>query len=125
MKLELEQIKEKFALYSGEDFTEDSERARLCAQLCGDCAARTEALLEEHPAELAVRYLSALESWTAAEALYQLTLADEAASPERISADGVEIVEGERSQKAKALAREKRKAVLPVLGEEAFCFARA
>ncbi len=125
MELDRERIREKFALYSGEDLTEEGPRAALCAQLCLECAGKAEAMLESSRAEKPERYGEAVESWAAAEAFYQLTLADGAVSPESVSADGVQIKEGERSRRAKALAEEKRKAVLPVFGEEAFYFGRA
>lgn len=125
MELDRERVKEKFYLYSGESPEEEDPRAALVAQLCGECAARGDALLESRPESEAEKHLAALESWAAAEAFYQLTLTDEATSPESIAADGVRISEGERSRKAKALAEEKRLAVFPVLGEEAFYFGRA
>ncbi len=123
--LDIGRIKTVFALYSGEEIEDGSSRAALCEKLCEECAAVTEALLETRSAEMAEKHLQALESWVAAEAFYHLTLTDEAGSPERVSADGVEIVEGERSRRAKALAEEKRLAALPALGEEGFYFGMA
>lgn len=123
MSINLEKIMEKFTLFSGEDITTEDSRARLCVQLCRDCAAEAEAKLSG--LEKAEAYADRLESWIAAEAFYQLCLADEAATPESISADGVQIKEGERSAKARKLASEKRRAILPLLGEEAFYFGKA
>lgn len=125
VELDAERVKTAFALYSGEDLSQEGGRALLCARLCKESVLRAESLLKDCPAEKAERYLPALESWAAAEAFYHLALTDEAGTPERVSADGVEIVEGGRAQKARALAEEKRRAVLPVLGEEAFYFGRA
>ncbi len=123
--LDGERVKAAFALYSGEEMADGSPRAALCGKLCEECAAVTEAILENRPAEMAEKHLLALENWAAAEAFYHLTLADGAGSPERVSADGVEIVEGERSRRAKALAEEKRLAAQPALGEEGFYFGMA
>lgn len=127
MKLDTEQVKERFHLYSGEDPDGEGQRAELCAQLCGECAEKAGALLgnrreRDDDPEAEERCLSALESWAAAEAFYQLVLTDEALSPESVSADGVQIKDGERSRKAKALAEEKRRAAFAALGEGAFYF---
>ena len=124
MKLDQEKILEKFYLYSGED-REDEELAPLCSQLCIDSAEKIERGLARCREEDAEPYLGALESWAAAEAFYHLTLTEEAAAPERITADGVTVSAGERSQKAKALLEEKRNAIIPVWGEGGFYFGRA
>lgn len=126
----MENVREKFYLYSGEDPAEEGQRAGLCAQLCGECADRVNALLEklgeqepEAPAD-GDKYLPALESWAAAEAFYQLALRDRAVSPEVVTADGVRVDAKERAEHAAALAREKHRAICPLLGEEGFCFER-
>ncbi len=124
MGLDLDRIREKFSLYSGEDPAGSGPRERLCAQLCGECADRAAALLEKAGAKAGERGAVALESWAAAEAFYQLALADEAVTPASVSADGVQITQGERSLRAKALAEEKRRAVESLLGEGAFYFGR-
>ena len=124
MKLDPEKILEKFYLYSGED-REDEERAALCTQLCEESGSKIERSLTNSRHEDVEPYLGALESWAAAEAFYHLTLTDEATAPEHISADGVTVSAGERSQKAKALLEEKRAAIVPVWGEGGFYFGRA
>ena len=124
MELDREKIAEKFYLYSGED-REDEERAALCTQLCEESAEKIERSLTNRREEDTEPYLGALESWAAAEAFYHLTLTDEATAPEKITADGVTVSAGERSQKAKALLEEKRSAVVPALGEGGFYFGRA
>lgn len=120
--LDQERVKEKFYLYSGEDPEETGARQSLCGQLCVECASRAETLLAKSGASAQIGDLAALESWAAAEAFYQLALADEASGPESVSADGVKITAGERSRKAGALAAEKRRAAAGLLGEEGFYF---
>lgn len=126
----MEHVTEKFYLYSGEDPAEEGQRAGLCAQLCGECVDRVNALLEklrgqeqEDPVSVE-KYLPAMESWAAAEAFYQLALRDRAVSPEVVTADGVRVDVKERAEHAAALAREKHRAICPLLGEEGFCFER-
>ena len=126
MTLDQEKILEKFYLYSGED-AEDEERAALCTRLCEESGSKIERILTgaARREEDTEPYLGALESWAAAEAFYHMTLVDEATAPEKITADGVTVSAGERSQKAKALLEEKRRAVIPVLGEGGFYFGKA
>lgn len=124
MELDREKILEKFYLYSSED-AEDEECSVLCSQLCEESAGRIERVLADRRIEEIEPYQNALESWAAAEAFYHLTLTDEAAAPARITADGVTVSAGERSQKAKTLLEEKRRAVIPVLGEGGFYFGKA
>ena len=124
MELDQEKILEKFYLYSGED-REDEERAALCTQLCEESGSKIERAFADRRDEDTEPYLSALESWAAAEAFYHLTLTDEATAPERITADGISVSAAERSQKAKALLEEKRSTVVPALGEGGFYFGRA
>lgn len=121
MELDLERVKELFTLYSGEATEGEELRPQLCALLCRECALR----IGRSAAEDGEEWQEALEGWAAAEAFYQLALTDEANLPESVSADGVEIREGERSRKARLLAEEKRRAVRPVLREEGFYFGRA
>lgn len=130
MQLDLERIKEKFYRYSGED-SDDVQRCELCSQLCEECMEWALTLIKQRESDPAAaesefdEYASSIESWVAAAAFYQLTLSDEATTPKSISADGVQINDGERSAKAKLLAEQKRMAVLPVIGEGAFFFGRA
>ena len=121
MTLDRERIKAAFSAYSGESFDEASERGRLCAALCEECACRAEQMLKHRP-EQSEDALPSVESWAAAEAFYQLALVDEALTPEKFSADGVEISGKNGAQRARALADEKFRAALPVLGEGAFYF---
>lgn len=126
MKLDLTRVLAKFYKYSGADESDEAS-ADLCNELCTECADRAMALLEKRcagepdSAELE-KYLPALECWAAAEAFYQLTLTDEASAPRSITADGVQITVGERSEKARALAEQKRIALQPIFGEGAFYF---
>ena len=121
INLDRERIKAAFSAYSGETFETEDERSRLCAALCEECAYRAEQMLKNRP-EQPEEALLPVESWAAAEAFYQLALVDEALTPEKISADGVEISGKNGAQWARALADEKRRAALPVLGEGAFYF---
>lgn len=124
MALSLERVKEGFALYSGEDPAGEDARGKLCARLCQECLNGIEAKLGNRVLAEGSKEERALESWAAAQAFYQLSLADEAALPQVVAADGVRIEAGERSQRAKALAAEKEKAAASVLGEEGFYFGR-
>ena len=121
MKLDVERVKTAFSAYSGETFEEDGERARLCAALCEECARRAEQMLASRP-EQPEEALPPVESWAAAEAFYQLALVDEALTPDKFSADGVEVSGSKSAERARALADEKFRAALPVLGEGAFYF---
>lgn len=116
MKLDLEQIKKAFALYSGEPLTEGEARTELCLQLCGECAAMAEGLSKEDGNAAPV------ESWAAAEAFYQLALRDLAVAPEIVTADGVRVDAKERARHAEVLAKTKRQAAASLLREEGFCF---
>lgn len=120
MNLEQENVQRVFSLFSGEELGDESDRAALCMRLCGDCAAQAERLLADLEEDAALT--AAAESWAAALAWYQLCLLDEAAAPQSVTADGVRLDEGDRAGKAQALCREKREALVPWLGEEAFYF---
>lgn len=122
--MELERVKERFFRCSGEDPADAGPRGELCAQLCGECLDRAASLLKGRSARAGEAETAALESWAAAEAFYQLALRDEAVSPESVSADGMRIDMGARSEKARALADEKRREAALVLGEGAFYFGR-
>lgn len=124
MALSLERVKAGFALYSGEDPEMEDARGKLCAQLCQECLNGIEAKLKGRVVPEGSRDEGALESWAAAQAFYQLALADEAVSPQVVSADGVRVEAGERSEKARVLAAEKEKTARTVLGEGAFYFGR-
>lgn len=124
MILELDRVKAAFYRFSGEIPDEDDpQRAALCDSLCKEAHSRGEIILAGgHESGKAA---AALESWCAAEAFYQLTLIDEALTPENFSADGVTLKFTGRSEKAKALRDEKRAAADSLLGEGAFYFGRA
>ncbi len=124
MTLSLERVKERFALFSGEDPDEDTVRGRLCAALCEDALARGESYLSRHGID-APAAAALAESWCAAEAFYQLALTDEAALPKSLSADGISLDLTGRSEKAKLLRDETLAALGRLLGEEAFYFGLA
>lgn len=121
MKLDLERVKAAFSSYSGESLEETGERSALCASLCAECARRAEQLLTDRP-ELSEAAMLSVENWAAAEAFYQLALVDEALTPEKLSADGVEISGKNGAERARKLAEEKHRAALPALGEGEFYF---
>ena len=114
-------VLEIFAQLSGESVTGDEPRPALCRALCSQAAEEIAARTPDLPEEAASR----AARWAAALAYYRLTLADEAAGPGDISADGVTVKAGERSQKALALVREYRRALAAYLGEEGFSFVLA
>lgn len=119
MTLDLERVKAKFYLYSGEDSSGEETRKALCGQLCEECAAAVGKLpLKAEAGENG----GPLESWAAAEAFYQLALRDRAAAPEIISADGVRVDAQARAENARALAEEKYRAARRLLREEGFWF---
>ena len=124
MTLNIDRVKAAFYRFSGEAPGDgDPERAALCDSLCEEALSRGELILAGgHESGSAA---AALESWCAAEAFYQLTLIDEALTPENISADGVALNFSGRSEKARALRDEKRAAADSLLGKEAFYFGRA
>ena len=129
MTLSLERVKERFALFSGEDPDEETARGRLCAALCEDALARGDrAAIEAHLSRHGIEAPAAAalaESWCAAEAFYQLALTDEAALPKSLSADGISLDLTGRSEKAKLLRDETLGALGRLLGEEAVYFGLA
>lgn len=130
MQLDLERVKEIFYSYSGEE-PEDTRREELCARLCEENLNWANELIEKREASCKEgsakfeKYTSAVESWVAALAFYQLALLDEATAPKSLTADGINITEGERSMRAGALAAQKRMAILPIVGEGEFYFGKA
>ena len=123
MALELDRIKAAFYRFSGEDPADsDAERTALCESLCEEALAKAETMMAVGDKSNEV---AAVESWCAAEAFYQLTLIDEALTPDSFSADGVTLGLSGRSEKARALRDEKRAAADCLLGEGAFYFGRA
>lgn len=125
MILNLDRVKSKFSTLSGESANSVERRGRLCTQLCQECMNRAAAMFDRMGKAAGSHTADLLETWAAAEAYYQLSLVDESEDPERVSADGVEIVPGERSKKAKAFADEKLKELMQELREGDFCFVRA
>lgn len=121
MILQESTVLETFAQLSGEAVTGDDPRPALCRILCGQATEEVSARAADLPEEAAL----AAARWAAALAYYRLTLADEAAGPGDISADGVTLKAGERSKKARALVREYRRALAAYLGEEGFSFVLA
>ena len=66
----------------------------------------------------------ALAELAGAEAFYQLLLAEEAVTPQSLTAGSLKLAGGSNSQKAQRLAAEKRRAVSPALVETDFYFGR-
>ena len=107
MKLDREQVLERFLAYCGEDPQQAGEaRQALWEALCHQCAQWEEALI----------------SLAAAKAFYQLTLADGALAPEALTAGEVKIDWAGREQKARALAEEQQRLCGPaLLSQEFYC----
>ena len=125
MKLDMEGVRQAFSQFSGEEADpQGAGREAFCAALCSQCAQRVERLVRPGLSqEEETAWEGALEALAAAEAFYQLLLAEEAASPQSLSAGGVSLTRGAGSERAARLVEEKRGAVAPVLGETGFCFA--
>lgn len=123
MDLNLQNVTEKFKLYSGEklDGTE-TDRDELCNELCRDCAmlvriwAKQE-LLEDEKADV-----GALEGLAAAEAFFQLATLDNAAAPQSVASAEIKIQLGDRAGCAQNLRDEKKAACAGMLAEDGFFF---
>lgn len=123
MDLNLQNVTEKFKLYSGEklDGTE-TDRDELCNELCRDCAmlvriwAKPE-LLEDEKADV-----GALEGLAAAEAFFQLATLDNAAAPQSVACAEIKIQLGDRAGYAQRLRDEKKAACAGMLAEDGFFF---
>lgn len=124
MTLEITAVYTAFAQFSGEAADpEGSQREALCAALCAQCARQVESQVRpELSEEQLALWTGALVQLAAAEAFYQLLLADEALAPQSLTAGDLRLTQGEGSRKAAELAAEKRRAVSRVLGEEDFFF---
>ena len=124
MKLNRTAVEQAFAQYSGE--TADGEgtpRQVLCAALCAQCAQQVEALVRpELTQEEEAPWQGALEALAGAEAFYQLLLTEEASAPQSLSVGEGAVSRGAGSERAAALAAEKRRAASPALREEHFFF---
>lgn len=126
MDINLENVTEKFALYSGEalDGTEPV-RDELCKELCNDGAvlvrmrARPE-LLEDEKADV-----GALEGLAAAEAFLQLATLDNAGGPQAVNSAEIKIQLGDRAGYAERLRDEKKAACAGMLSEDGFFFGTA
>lgn len=117
--MEISNVMSLLSLYSGEE--PQGDRETLFAALSKDAVNSVLSILKNRP--LSDELTSAAESFAAASALYQLALIDDAASPESLSADGVSLRIGQRSERAKKLRDEKLKNLKQLLNEENFYFA--
>lgn len=120
MEISLENVQEKFILYSGEPMDgQDPRRDKLCGELCRECAGWVGRRLlpgaEEGRAGEA-------ESWAAARAFYQLTLLDQAAGPMAVASPELKVELGDRARHAWELCEEKYRACAGLLGWDRFYF---
>lgn len=119
MKLDREQVLERFLTYCGEDPLQAGEaRQALWEALCHQCAQ----WVETAAGPRADQWEEALISLAAAKAFYQLTLTDGALAPEALTAGEVKIDWAGREQKARALAEEQQRLCGPaLLSQEFYC----
>lgn len=123
MELNVEQVLEKFKLYSGEAMDgQEPLRDGLCQTLCQECAdwAQNQVKPDADPGGA-----SGVESLAAAEAFYQLTLLDQSAGPDVVVSPEVKVELGNRSEHAARLREEKRKACGHLLAADGFYFGQA
>ena len=124
MIIDIENVTEKFKLYSGEelDGTEPG-RDGLCREICRECAAevtgrvRPEVMQRNDPDDI-----GALESLAAAEAFYQLADLDQRTAPLAVSSREMKIELGDRLGAAGRLRDGKRLACMRLLVEYEFYF---
>lgn len=124
MIIDIENVTEKFKLYSGEelDGTEPG-RDGLCREICRECAAevtgrvRPEVMQRNDPDDI-----GALESLAAAEAFYQLADLDKRTAPLAVSSREMKIELGDRLGAAGRLRDGKRLACVRLLVEYEFYF---
>ena len=126
MTLEITAVYTAFTQFSGESVDpEGSQREALCAALCAQCARQVENLVRpDLTEEQLALWTEPLAQLSAAEAFYQLLLAEEAVTPQSLTAGSLKLAGGSNSQKAQRLAAEKRRAVSPALVETDFYFGR-
>ena len=126
MELDRTAVKTAFPQYSGETADEaGTSRETLCAALCAQCARQVEGWLRPELTETDFAlWKDALAELAGAEAFYQLLLAEEAVTPQSLTAGSLKLAGGSNSQKAQRLAAEKRRAVSPALVETDFYFGR-
>lgn len=124
MKINVENVTEKFKLYSGEPFDgAEPTRDELCGELCGECAdmvlqrVRPEVLQDEE-----FEGAGALECLAAAEAFLQLATLDNAVTPQTVTSPEIKIQLGDRVGSAERLRDEKRAACRGLLAEDGFYF---
>lgn len=124
MELDLTAVKTAFQRFSGEVANEEgTDREALCGALCVQCARQVQRQLRPSLTEEEfTKWESAAEELAAAEAFYQLLLADEAVTPQNLTAGELKLTGGEGSEKAQRLASEKRRAASPALMETVFYF---
>lgn len=112
-----EEVQGKFSLYS-EEQPGETPRWELCRALCGEC----EEWIGQEARPGAENSRGRLEALAAAEAFYQLTLLDEALTPDSLAAPELKLEMGKRSEKARQLAQEKRLQCGGLLREQGFYF---
>ena len=115
--LRAEEVLGKFSLYS-EEQPRETPRWELCRALCGECGE----WIGQEARPGAENGRERLEALAAAEAFYQLTLLDEALTPDSLAAPELKLEMGKRSEKARQLAQEKRLQCGGLLREQGFYF---
>lgn len=124
MTISIENVKDKFKLYSGETMDgTDQARDGLCGELCNEGAAWVTRrvkpdILETETFEGA----GALESLAAAEAFCQLAALDQAAAMQGVSSSGMKLEPMDRVGPAKRLRDQKEAACAGMLAEDGFYF---
>lgn len=124
MEINVENVTEKFKLYSGETF-DGAEPARdaLCRELCRECAATVRQRVKpEILADEKYEGAEALESLAAAEAFFQLAALDNAVTPQTVTSPEIKIQLGDRAGYAERLRDEKRAACSGLFMEDGFYF---
>lgn len=121
MEISLENVIEKFKLYSGEPLdNSDQRRDALCRELCAGCAQEAGALpWLEDAGETAA---GPAESLAAAGAFVQLALLDKAMAPESVSAPELKVALGDNVAYARSLRDEMMRACEGYMSGHSFYF---
>lgn len=122
MELDRDKVVERFLLYCGEDSeTASQERQALWEALCQGSAK----WVEELAGPGADSWEENLVNLAAAQAFYQLVLAESAAAPGSLSTPEIKLDWAAREEKARALAEEQQRLCGPALREAGFYFGKA